>query len=355
MDLHRQSESPGRIDRYPRHGVTYSMSRMMWQISFILVVIALGMARSNDSKTLSVQTLNITSADGKVRATLGLSAEGTPEFRMFDEEGKDRIVVGVRKDNTPSIELFQDNGRRGVSVTIDDSNISMVEIGDPEHDQTLNIHAVPGGQALLSVKDAEGHPRARIGLSSDRIPLISLLDPNEKHRIHHQIAGKEAMIYFSSESGVIRSQIGEDKEDNAVFVVNDLNGKPRAFIRSGPVLPGGLFIRNESEDEVFSIRERGQSSLMTFLNREEGLIMAIGNLGDTSLGASIKAIDPNDKQARMIDDNDKLILRANRVKSSLELTAPDGDTAIFVEAVNGIAPKVYTKKSAAKAILDLKK
>ena len=325
----------------------YKLSRLtdppsIWTIVMILVVFGIGMSRSNDSKSLSLEKLNITSKDGKVKASLGVNEQGIPRLHLYDNLGKERVAIALTDDGSPSIVLAQENDKLGIAIKIQGPNESSIQIGQPEHQSNINLHVKPNGQAGIGIRDGGNNSRAVFALTSDSKSIMSLQDSNRVARIHLQHGNEGSGMIVNSADSVPRVLIGENQEKISFLAINDLKGQVRSLVRYAPETTSGFFQLNEDNQTVFSVTEQGTSSQIAIHDQKLGLDMGLGNLRDGSLGGFVQTSAPNVLE--------RLVFRANQFKSSLELTSPDGKKDITIDAVNARKPLVDPQKPAEKGI-----
>lgn len=116
-------------------------------------------------------------ASGQVRATLGMTAEGSAQFVLNDEAGHPRARLSVLSD----------------------------------------------GSAGLALVDAGGLPRAALGLLSDDISLV-FADRDGRGRTVLGLTAREASsLVFADRSGATRAGLGVNPDGRAALTVRDGN------------------------------------------------------------------------------------------------------------------------------------
>jgi hypothetical protein len=320
-----QSSSTCRCHEVTISSLMTSFSRpTLWAITLVIIIISgSGMIRSDSTKTLSVQSLNIESADGKVKFRLAVNQDGSPEFRMFDNEGRDRILMQVDSEGIPSVRIMQRDGKSGIYMATDVMGGSVIEVGDSEQQSNVNIHSLRTGQSFMVISNAEQKQRARFGITDSGHTVMSLLDSNENARLNLQSTDEGSFMTVKSEDGVNRALFGLDKNQTAILEIADTKGKSSAFVRNGPTLTPGFFLYNDTDGEVFSATPRNRSSVLFMRDYGLGLTMALGNLGEGSMGGAIVST----KNAQ-----DRLLLRSNQSESSLRLISPNGVNGVEIQA-----------------------
>lgn len=310
----------------------------IWTIILVCAFFGIGMSQTKDSKSLSLETLKITSPDGKVKASLGLNEQGLPQLQLFDNQGKDRVTIALSADGSPSLILNQENDKVGIALKVQGPNEASIQIGQQDQQSNINLHVKPNGQAGMGIRDAGNNSRAVFALTSDSKSILSLLDLNHVARIHLQHGIEGSGLVVKSADDIPRALIGENQKKDSFLAVNDLKGRPRSFMRYSPETTSGFLLINEEDHPVFAVTEAGTSSQIMIQDQKLGLEMGLGNLTDGSLGGFVQTTEPKIQQ--------RLILRASQFKSSLELTSPDGERDINIEAVNVRKPKADFNKPA---------
>lgn len=333
MNRQEQLRTEGCLTSYAKNKMSrFTDPPSIWTIILICAFFGIGMSQSKDSKSLSIETLKITSRDGKVKASLGVNELGTPQFQLYDNAGKERVTIALTTDGSPSIVLNQENDKLGIALKIQGPNEASIQIGQPEQQSNINLHVKPNGQAGMGIRDAGNNSRAVFALTSDSKSILSLQDSNQVARIHLQHASEGSGLVVKSADDIPRALIGENQKKDSFLAVNDLKGRPRSFLRYSPETTSGFLLINEDDHPVFAVTEAGTSSQIMIQDQKLGLEMGLGNLTDGSLGGFVQTTGPKIQQ--------RFILRASQFKSSLELTSPDGERDINIEAVNVRKPKV---------------
>jgi hypothetical protein len=115
-----------------------------------------------DVDEVSTRRLTIVDDQGRVRATLGPTPDGSVELRLFDADDRTRVELAVAANGTSSLTLRDPDGEMRSCLA--------VGIAGDTH---LHLH----GAAAVSLHDREGQPRAQLGLDEHSgIATLSYVD-----------------------------------------------------------------------------------------------------------------------------------------------------------------------------------
>lgn len=107
---------------------------------------------SASSGTVRAKQVELVDPQGRRRALIGTSGEGSPAIWFFDQNGKSRLNLGVYADGNPMIVL-------------NDANEQAVQI----------FRTVGGGEPVLVMK-AGGRDRIILGLNGEKNPYFEYYD-----------------------------------------------------------------------------------------------------------------------------------------------------------------------------------
>lgn len=102
-----------------------------------------------DVDEVSTRRLTIVDDQGRVRATLGPTPDGSVELRLFDADDRTRVELAVAANGTSSLTLRDPDGEIRSCLAVGTAG-----------DTRLHLH----GAAAVSLHDLEGQPRALLGL-----------------------------------------------------------------------------------------------------------------------------------------------------------------------------------------------
>jgi len=102
------------------------MGRGKWVIVLAVVVVlaavaaayAAGQAKTDAPKVVRAQRFEVVDGEGKVLATLGVEAEGSPALRLHGKKGKGGIILAVLPNGNPMQALFDDKDKMRVEVLV---------------------------------------------------------------------------------------------------------------------------------------------------------------------------------------------------------------------------------------------
>lgn len=177
------------------------LARLMATL-LVLVGAALVMGQvSPRSRTLEAEGFFLRDTGGKVRAVLGILADGSPGLALHDADGTPRIGLTVTARG-PHVVLYDEDGRARAGLTVGADGSAALGLYDRDGRGRTGLTVLPGGASALALADRAGRARAGLTVTADGIPALVLYDRDEKARARLALVGGETPeIAFYSRDG----------------------------------------------------------------------------------------------------------------------------------------------------------
>ncbi len=166
------------------------------------------------SRAVEVERIIVRDSSGNRRAELGMSSEGPAVgVRLFNQEGKDRVELTVGSDGLPILRVCDLAGkiRAGLGVTAD--GWTVLALFDQAEKARAHLSVKPDGSPDLNFRDQAGTRRAEVGLTLEGEPWVALFDQRGEAR---SVLGLKP---DGSPDLNFRDQVGKVRAD--MFVAHD--------------------------------------------------------------------------------------------------------------------------------------
>lgn len=136
----------------------------------------------NNGRSIEVDRIVLTDANGRSCAILGTSADGSVALTFLDKEGNPRAVLGLAEDGSPELTFADARGgpRVGLSIAADQSP-SLAFI-DGRGSIRLGMSVSPEGAPEMIMADGEERTRASLGIGKNGLSFIQLVDADQTRR-----------------------------------------------------------------------------------------------------------------------------------------------------------------------------
>jgi hypothetical protein len=200
----------------------------------LLMVVAftfMGQAQpSNLTRVVEAEKFFLRDANGKSRAGLFTTPDGSPTLTLNDKEGEPRMLMTVGQDGTPVIALQDKNDILRAVLTVEAGGASL-SFHDKDGGQRSKLYLDKSGSPALgfwgkSVLDKGVRPRVLLVLSPDGSPRLSLTSKDGKPRIGLGAVADEHSLAFFDGKGEPRVGIAVDPDGTPHMNIFDRNGKP---------------------------------------------------------------------------------------------------------------------------------
>jgi hypothetical protein len=184
MDERRLEEMAERLDRLEQANRAMGRACRRWRLAaggLLLAGLVLGVAGAASTelipRTLEAQNFVLRDTAGRMRASLGFRADGTPGFALLDEHSRVRLALDLCAEGAPAVNLYSAAGRLQAAVAVRPDGSPALGFFDGQgqvraaldlsHDETA-----PG----LSLYDGTGTMRAAMAIRPDQTPGLGLFD-----------------------------------------------------------------------------------------------------------------------------------------------------------------------------------
>ena len=133
-----------------------------------------------------LESLTITTADGKPRMVLSTEQNGLPTIEFLGEEGptQRRICLGLNPGDQPYFCMYRRDGSPAIGIGVREDGGAGVSAYYPDGLPSLRIHLDPSGSyGIESLRPSEGkyqRPSLRINIAPSGSIIIEVLGPNEE-------------------------------------------------------------------------------------------------------------------------------------------------------------------------------
>jgi hypothetical protein len=171
-------------------------------------------------------------ADGKLGASLSLTAEGRPVLSFFDETGHPRLTIGLDAKASPGISFFGKNNDLKMSLFVEASDaMPHVALFDERGHVAIGLGVTKGLGPGIEVGQA-GHGRASIGVSEEGSPSIELWDDKNSPRVSLSLVDQCPVIALMDSGRVVRAKWNVGSDGSASFSLFDRNKKERLVVQT---------------------------------------------------------------------------------------------------------------------------
>ena len=160
-------------------------------------------------------------------ATLALAIGGRSErleareLALSDAEGRTRIALSAAKDGG-TLEHYDAEGRLRLSQGIDAQGKAALTLFDPQGGRRIAAASFADGDAALALLDAGGKVRIQLLSGADGVTGTLHLDPQGRKRIETLAAADGTAVQsFMDPSGKVRLQLGTRPNGVPVFSLED--------------------------------------------------------------------------------------------------------------------------------------
>lgn len=183
MDQAQVGALVDRLDRLERTNQTLASECRRWRrgAGAVLVVgMVLGLAGAKEieriPRTLAAQNFVLRDEAGRVRASLGFRADGTPGFALMDEQSRVRLALDLCADGAPAVNLYDKDGTLQSALAVRPDGSPGLGFFDAQMVR-LSLDLGPNRSAPgLSLYDREGTMRAAVAVRADDTPGVGLFD-----------------------------------------------------------------------------------------------------------------------------------------------------------------------------------
>jgi len=112
-------------------------------------------------KNVEAERFVLHSSDGKTRATLTTSPDGTPGLAMFDAGGKIRALLSLQADGAAGLTMVDADGTQRVLLSVLPNGTPALTIYDAGKKLRAMLSTDPSGAPALAIYDAEQHLLAK--------------------------------------------------------------------------------------------------------------------------------------------------------------------------------------------------
>lgn len=148
------------------------------------------------SRTVEAEEFRLEDKEGRLRASLRMTPEGSPALTLHDEEGSARLVMGIGSEGSPSVEIFDRGGKVRASLGLD-----------------------PAGSSRLLLSDRDGRPRASLALGTSGMPILGFVDENGRCRLELTLRSdwKAAGLHIVDADGKLCAALSVNETNSAVL------------------------------------------------------------------------------------------------------------------------------------------
>jgi hypothetical protein len=112
-------------------------------------------------KSVEAERFVLHGSDGKIRAMLSTSSDGTPGLVMFDAGDKIRAMLNLQADGAAGLSMVDADGAQRVLLAVLPNNVPSLGIYDTGKKLRAMLSTDPSGTPALTLFDAEQHVLAK--------------------------------------------------------------------------------------------------------------------------------------------------------------------------------------------------
>jgi hypothetical protein len=135
--------------------------RLRWALGVIVALGAVGIVgfshidAVSQSRTLAAERFELRRADGSLAGVFGTSAAGAVNLVLFDKQNRARATIGVSAEGSPAVVLISAGGRQSVTLA-DSPNGPAALLFDRSENVRWAASVEANGQPGLELRDARG-------------------------------------------------------------------------------------------------------------------------------------------------------------------------------------------------------
>ncbi len=143
---------------------------------------------SPKARTLEAEGFFLRDAGGKVRAVLGILADGSPGLALHGADGTPRLGLTVTARG-PHVVLYDEEGKARAGLTVGPDGSAALGLYDKDGRGRAGLTVLPGGASALALADRAGKARAGLTVTAEGTPALVLYDRDEKARARLALVG----------------------------------------------------------------------------------------------------------------------------------------------------------------------
>jgi len=201
MSLPAFEEMVGRLDRLERTNQELRRTCRNWGrlargvlLGGLVAGIA-GAKYADDLKRIEASHFVLKDKSGKMRASLGIRADGTPGLGLFDDRGKVRLSLDISPDGTPGVNVYDKESTLRAAMAIRPDGTPGLGLFNEKQEVRLSLDVNPDGTPGLNAFDSSNVLRAALAVRPDGTPGLGLFD-----------AGGQICFSLDGEVGAMEAQ-----------------------------------------------------------------------------------------------------------------------------------------------------
>lgn len=150
--------------------------RWKWLMTVTLAVIGAAIVVNNvvPRTVLEARKFVLRDADGKSRAELGLTMDGSSVLVLNDEEGSPGVALSVLPDGPRSVSLADENGKTRSVLTARADGDSGLRLFDKNRTHRASLDVRADGSPILRLSPEEGKGHTKPAAKPAVKPLVSI-------------------------------------------------------------------------------------------------------------------------------------------------------------------------------------
>ncbi|WP_148597263.1 hypothetical protein [Aquisphaera giovannonii] len=212
------------------------------------------------AKTLACERLNIVGPDGKTKASIHGTNEGSV-FTLADSLGRPQLTAQTGGKGGPSIILWDKTSRQRLTLFVTDEGEPSIELFGPQGVAQTRLSLYRNGKQAITMLDDAGRERISFAVNEDRNAEVKISDRNSKKSLQLSVTEEvksNPALNITDSQGRLRFQVGLQENNPNLYLLDE------AHVRSsyGIIGPDGrpLVTLNDKDGDIiyaFGIDGRG--------------------------------------------------------------------------------------------------
>ena len=141
-----------------------------------LVAALAGAKYADELKSIESSHFVLKDRSGKMRAALGIRADGTPGLGLFDEAGKVRLSLDIGPNGTPGVNVYDKDSTLRAALAIRPDGTPGLGLFNEKKEVRLSLDVNPDGTPGVNAYDKSNVLRAALAVRPDGTPGLGLFD-----------------------------------------------------------------------------------------------------------------------------------------------------------------------------------
>jgi len=141
-----------------------------------LVAVIAGAKYADELKTIEASHFVLKDKSGKMKAALGIRADGTPGLGLFDQGGKVRLSLDISPDGTPGVNIYDKESALRAALAIRPDGTPGLGLFNEKKEVRLSLDVNPDGTPGVHAYDKSNVLRAALAVRPDGTPGLGLFD-----------------------------------------------------------------------------------------------------------------------------------------------------------------------------------